>query len=278
MVKLRKEQLSGMNCHYARHTLTYFLNSLVDNGLKNIELWGASPYLHIEDATSELLGKVRREIESRGLNLICFTPETVVYPVNIAATEDYIRERSLRSMLRSIECTSELGANMMLLTPGWGYITESREEALKYSMDSIAKLTKRAEELGITLALEHLSPISSNLINTAAQIKSVIEKVNSKNLKGMLDTCQVGLVGEHVRDYFEILGEDLVHIHIVDGTPGGHLAFGDGNLPLQDFVKTIGEYNYKGYLSMEIADRRYFAHPEVADKRSIELFYEWVSN
>ena len=82
---------------------------------------------------------------------------------------------------------------------------------------------------------------------------------------------------EHVRDYFETLGEDLVHIHIVDGTPGGHLAFGDSHLPLQDFVETIGNYGYQGFLSMEISDRRYFEKPELADRQSIDWFRTWIN-
>ena len=277
MNKLSLDQLAGMNLHYAHHTLEYFLDSVVKNGLKNVELWGASPHLLVEDATPALIKKVRMDIAKRGLNLVCYTPETVVYPINIAAREPYIRERSVKSMLRAVEIASELGCGRMLLTSGWGYLTEPREQALRYSMDSIERITRHAEKYSVTLALEHLSPISSNLINTASHLRTALDAINSPNLKAMIDTCQVALVDEHVRDYLELLGSDLIHVHIVDGTPGGHLAFGDGNLPLEDYVKTLGEYGYKGYLSMEISDRRYFAHPEEADRRSIDLFKSWIA-
>ena len=89
--------------------------------------------------------------------------------------------------------------------------------------------------------------------------------------------CYSGLeLHQAVAEFSKIYPE--VSIHIVDGTPGGHLAFGDGTLPLEDFVHTIGEWNYKGYLSMEISDRRYFEHPERADKQSIDLFRQWIQN
>lgn len=147
---------------------------------------------------------------------------------------------------------------------------------MPYALQSIEVLTRKAEKEGVILALEHLSPISSNLINTAADLKMVLGQIPSPNLKAMLDTCQVCLVGEHVRDYFEALGKDLIHIHIVDGMPGGHLAFGDGTIPLQEFVETIGAYGYTGFLSMEISDRRYFEKPELADKQSMDLFRKWI--
>lgn len=276
MGALRMEQLSGMNLHYQHHSLEYFLDQQVALGIKNVELWGASPHLYVDDASPERLHYVRKAIKSRGLHLICYTPETVVYPINIAAEEEHIRWRSLQYLSRAIEIAAELGCGRMLLTPGWGYVESGREKSMPYALQSIEVLTRKAEKEGVILALEHLSPISSNLINTAADLKMVLDQIPSPNLKAMLDTCQVCLVGEHVRDYFEALGKDMIHIHIVDGTPGGHLAFGDGTIPLQEFVETIGAYGYTGFLSMEISDRRYFEKPELADKQSMDLFRKWI--
>lgn len=276
MSKLKMEQLSGMNCHYARYPFLYFLDAMAEEGLKNVEIWAASPHVHVEDATPQVIRETRQALEERGLNLVCYTPETVVYPINIAAPEDYIRERSLKFLKRGVEVAAELGAPLMLLTPGWGYLNQDKEEGLKRSLESVAEMTRKAEQEGIVLALEHLSPISSNLINTAADLRRAVDAISSPHLKAMLDTCQVGLVHEHVRDYLDLLGDDLVHVHLVDGTPGGHLAFGDGDLPLQEFVDTLGEYGYRHHLSMEIADRRYFMDPKSADRRSIEAFRSWV--
>ena len=276
MGALCMEQLCGMNLHYQHHSLEYFLDRQVELGLKNVELWGGSPHLYIDDASPERVHTVQNAIQSRGLNLVCYTPETVVYPINIAAEEEHIRWRSLQYLSRGIEIASELGCGRMLLTPGWGYVGREKKRSMEYSLQSIEILTRKAERENVVLALEHLSPISSNLINTSADLKMILERIPSPNLKAMLDTCQVCLAGEHVRDYFEALGENLVHIHLVDGTPGGHLAFGDGELPLQEFVETIGAWGYKGFLSMEISDRRYFEKPELADRQSVSLFRKWI--
>ena len=120
---------------------------------------------------------------------------------------------------------------------------------MPYALQSIEVLTRKAEKEGVILALEHLSPIHIQMGRGApkfhifdpqrnlliqkilqamvlvmqADLKMVLDQIPSPNLKAMLDTCQVCLVGEHVRDYFEALGKDLIHIHIVDGTPGGHM-------------------------------------------------------
>ena len=59
-------------------------------------------------------------------------------------------------------------------------------------------------------------------------------------------------------------------------TPGGHLAFGDGTIPMQEWVGMLDKAGYKGYLSMEISDRRYFMDPAAADRKSMEVFKSWI--
>ncbi len=269
-------QLSGMNCHYIHHSIEFFLDSMVEVGFENIEIWGAAPHYYAEYFTSDMVRKLKKEIAVRGLQLICLTPEQVTYPINIAAREDYLRELSIKNHLKTLEHAAMLGSKRMLLTPGYGNTDESREEAWKRSADSIARIARHAEKVGVTIALEHLSPISSNLINKAAQLRQMVDEIGSSHLKAMFDVGQVNIVKEKVEDYFDLLGDDIVHVHLVDGTPGGHLALGDGNLPLEATLKAIADYGYQGYLSLEIADRRYFADPRTADRKSIAKFNELV--
>lgn len=276
MLDLSVGQLSGMNCHYIRYSMQYFLDSMVELGFQNIEVWGASPHYFAPYFSDDMVQELKREIQSRGLHLVCLTPEQVTYPINIAAREDYLRELSVEEHLKTLEHAVELESGKMLLTPGYGYNDENREEAWRRSADSIYRIARRAEELGIVVALEHLSPASSNLINTAWDLKRMVDEIKSSNLKAMFDFGQVNIVGEKVRDYFDLLGDDIVHVHIVDGVPGGHLALGDGNIPLEENLGDVASYGYRGYMSLEIADRRYFADPRKADRQSIDKFQELI--
>lgn len=278
MQSLSFERLAGMNCHYIRHSFSFFLNSMREIGLRNIEIWGASPHYFAEYFDNAMVKDIKKQVAAHGLKVICMTPEQVTYPINIAAQEDSLRELSVKNHLKTLEHTAILECNLMLLTPGYGNLDEPREEAWKRSADSIARIVRRAEELGITIALEHLSPISSNLINTAAQLKKMLDEVKSPNLKVTMDVVQVGIVGETVEEYFKVLGKDIVHIHFIDGTPGGHLSLGDGSLPLEKNLIDISKNDYRGFLSMEIADRRYFFDPKKADEKSIEHYMRWIND
>jgi len=272
MLNLSTEQLAGMNCHYIRYSFQYFLDSMVANGLRNIEIWGASPHYFADDYTDEQVRNLKREIEARDLHLVCLTPEQVTYPINIAAREDDLRHKSVANHLRTLDHAAILGVKRMLLTPGYGYLDEPRAEAWKRSRDSIHTIAVHAAAVGVTIALEHLSPASSNLVNTAQDLRQMLDDVSHPSLKAMFDVGQVNILHETVREYFHILGSDIVHAHLVDGTPGGHLALGDGTIPLAENLRDMSEAGYQGYLSMEIADRRYFADPADADRRSIAIF------
>jgi protein FrlC len=67
-----------------------------------------------------------------------------------------------------------------------------------------------------------------------------------------------------------------VHIHFVDGVPGGHLVPGEGTLSLRNWLRTLDDYGYGVYLSLEIADRRYYLEPAAADRKSRALIADWL--
>lgn len=268
--RLRNVKLAGMNLHYLNYSLEYFLNSMVKHEMPNIELWGGFPHLYSEDVTLGQAAQIRKEIECRSLNLVCYTPEQLMYANNIAAKEPEIRKRSIAYYLKNIDISAELGTNLMLMTSGWGYYHEPIEEAWSHSRESLAILARKAKESGVTLLLEPLQPFESNLITNVQSLKRMLREINMDSIKGMLDTVAMAAAGDTVRDYFEALGAELLHIHVIDGTPSGHLAVGDGSLPIGKYLKEIDGFQYDGYLSMELAASSYYTEPDKAFLRSLE--------
>jgi protein FrlC len=265
--KVNLSQIAGMNEHYYLHTLDYFLDSMVDLEIENIELWAGSPHLYIEDLTLSQVVRIRKEIERRNLKLICYTPEQCIYPVNIAAKEPHIRQKSIQYFMKSLEAAAELGATMFQTVPGWGYHTETKADAWARSRDSLEVLVSKAESLGILLTLEPLETYGSNLVNNLSDLKRMIEEIHSPSLKGIIDTCPMHAAGENFDNSFQKLGDDLRHIHFVDS---GHSAWGDGTFPLQQYLEQIARHDYQGYLTIEICNRDYFTDPVKGDRQSIE--------
>ncbi|MBO1514200.1 sugar phosphate isomerase/epimerase family protein [Metabacillus bambusae] len=270
MAKISRNQLTGMNFHYKHYPFEYFLDAMVRYELNNIEVWGASPHFHVENMSVQEIRNVKKEIDRRNLSVICFTPEQCVYPINIAAKEVDIREKSIDYFKKSALAAKELDSPLLLVTPGWGYENEDAKEAWKRAEESLGKLAQVGRELDLTLALEPLTRMETNIIHNASQLKLMLDCVNHSNLKGMIDTIPMALAGEDFTDYFNSMNEEIVHIHFIDGKPEGHLVWGDGVLPLETYIKQLNQANYKGFLSLEYTSYQYVQHPDDAMERTMK--------
>lgn len=269
MGKIKRSQITGMNFHYLHYPLDYFLDAMVQYQFEQIELWGAAPHLYVEDLSLSEIRLIKREIDRRELKVVCFTPEQCMYPINLAARESQIRARSVGYFKKSIDAAVELGAPMVLVTAGWGYRNESREEAWKRAKDSLLQLTAYAQKQGVVLALEPLQRIESNLICNLPDLKEMLDSIHSPFLKGMVDTIPLAVEEEELSDYFERLQDDFAHIHFIDGKPGGHLAWGDGHLPLEKYISALRDNNYDGALTLEFTSSQYLLNPNEAIETSM---------
>lgn len=114
MKNLKRSQIAVMNIQYKFFPLIKFFEDAVANKVQCIELWGAAPHFHPEDMTYREIVSIRHEIEARKLNLVCYTPEQCVYPINLAAPYEAERRRSLKFFENAIRVSSELGTDKML--------------------------------------------------------------------------------------------------------------------------------------------------------------------
>lgn len=263
------DRIAGMNLHYIRYSLDYFLDDMVKNDIPNIELWGGFPHLYTEDATLSELKKLNKGIKARDLNLVCYTPEQLMYANNIASHEADVRKRSIDYYTENIEIAAELESPYMLMTAGTGAFEDGKEPAWNRSRESLRILSEKATTAGIVLLLEPLQPFESNLINNKKELQTMLKEVGSNSLEGMLDLVAMHVSGDEVTDYFNEL-ESVRHIHFIDGAPAGHLALGEGTLPLTDYLKEIQGFGYEGYFSLELASSKYYIDPSQALKTSMD--------
>ena len=157
-----------------------------------------------------------------------------------------------------------------------GYWNEDREEAWKRSREMLSVLAEYAKTKNIRLAMESLRPQESNLATTVYDVKRMLDEVNHPNLKAMIDTTAMGVAGETIDQWFDILGDDIIHMHFIDGNPYGHLIWGDGTHNLEEFLKAINRHGYKGYLGQEITEFDYFKDPARADKQNMKAYETFI--
>ncbi len=275
MTNLHVSQLAATNMIYSHFTLEYFLDSMVRLDISNIEFWAGHPHFHFDDLPTPQTAQIGREFRKRGLKMVSLMPEQNIYAINIAAKEDYLRSKSVNTLSRFISAAAELDCKKFLLCPGKAYLDRPYSEGWKYSRDSVEKLTRKAESEGITLMFECLNWEESCLVTNKEAMNRMIKEVNSPNLKCAVDTVPVCTANETLEEYFSLLGDNIIHIHLNDGTPSGHLAWGDGNQNLEEHLNTLRKYNYQGYITMELAGEDYRMEPEKHYARNLEYLKKY---
>lgn len=276
MSKLDLGKFCASNFSYFRFPFETFLDDVQKLGIHAIEIWGAEPHLNVDEATNDDLRLIQRQLRDRQMHMLCFTPEQCIYPINIAAKEDRLRERSVRYFFRCVEICSEMECPLLFLTSGTGYENEPREDAWKRAVDSIGRVSDAADKAGVKLVLEALQPVESNVVNTVDDIIRMRADVSSPALKVAVDTVGMAVSGNTVEQYMNAFGSDVLHTHFIDGEPAGHMAWGDGNLPLDRYVAALAEGGYSGYFSFELVGPRYWLTPLQPLKQSIDAIRQSI--
>lgn len=277
MVSIKRKQIVGMNQHYKRFSLDYFLDCQQRVGIQNIELWCGAAHFWLDHQSYGSVKELQKKLQQRELQVVSVTSPSMAYQYQYASQEPEGLEKSFHYFSNGIKAAAELGADRAVVNSGWGYNSEDPQEMWKRSKDHLRRLAEVGRREGVTLVMESLRDDESNIVNSLETTRRMFTEVSHPYLKVMVDTIATGAAGESLSLWFKTFGEDLIHMHFLDGDPYVHNAWGDGNTPLESQLKEINDWNYEGFLVQEIADDRYLADPFAADiknMRTLERFIE----
>lgn len=245
-------ELIGSNFGFHHHSLSYFLDSMVELGLSTIELWAIAPHFDFLGGGAAEVERVAARLADRGVGVHCFTVEQVMYPINIAAPEPGLARRSIDHFRRAADVAACWGAPLLFLTTGRGVRDEPREAGWGRAVTAVQQIVEHAGSGGVTCVLEPLQPHESNLANNLDELTQFVADVGDERVQVALDTVAMAAAGDAVDDYFSAFPGRIGHVQFVDGAPTGHLAWGDGELPLEDYVRDVLRNDYGGKVSFEV--------------------------
>ena len=268
---LKRKQLIGANFSFQHHPFRWTAEKLSSMGFERMEFWGVAPHLDLFHDNCARLAEAKSILDDNGLSVRCFTPEQVLYPINIASGDSAYREASVERFMRAADISAELGATYLFLTPGRGFECESRQTAWEHSVASINRIAAHARSLGVSCLLEPLQRLESNIVTNADQLHAYWSALDGDDVDVVLDLVAMATAGDSVGGYFERFGKRIAHVHVVDGTPAGHLAWGDGNLPLGDYLGQLGRQGFAGTLTFEpFGNGSYALDPLAAWRRCLD--------
>lgn len=267
----KNTQFLGANFAYLRHSFSWFCMSMQRLQIKNIEFYAASPHLYVSEATYNDVKKIKDQLKQAGIQVCCFTAEQCNYPISLASSDRDVWNRSLRYYEKSLEYAVELGSPLMQMISGISMLEEPVEESLKRSVEGIAHIAAMAEKRGIRIVLE--ADPNCTVDNTDTQL-SVIRKIHSPALTGMIDTNAVALNREDFEDVVQKLGTHLHHVHFIDiDEEHGRFCLvpGEGRLPMKQYLKILDIYGYQGGLTPEFWGTTYHLDAEGSMERAMRF-------
>lgn len=249
--KLSATQLIGANFSFQHYPFEKAAEIIRGFGVTEIELWGIAPHLDLFHADAARVARVKAILNDNGLSTWCFTPEQVIYPINIASGDGQLRRDSIDRFRHAADICAELGGRYLFLTTGRGFESEPRERAWADAAESLREITGHAQACGIRCLLEPLQRVETNVVTNATDLSRMLADLASPIMDVVLDTVGMATAGDTVSDYLRLFGDRLAHVQLVDGTPAGHLAWGDGNLPLGTYLEELAAAGYRGKLTFE---------------------------
>jgi len=208
--------------------------------LPAFEVWADHPHAHPDEASRDARTQLRRELAT-------FARVSVHGPLgnaSLASINPGIWRESVRQYLGALELAYDIGATVLVVHPGDLRDQRFFSEFIRLSEEALGQLARRAEELGVVLAVENCGPYHAGVDRSPADLASLIERVASPHVKVCLDTGHAA-VNKNAIELVRLLGKDIVHLHVHDnhGQRDEHLPIGRGTIDFAPLAPVLVDFD-----------------------------------
>jgi sugar phosphate isomerase/epimerase len=240
--------------HFGTTTMVFYSRPLGEAiaaisrcGFDYAELWMDQVWREFPEHPAESICAM---LHQHGMKATVHCP---IMDINIASPNAGIRHESINQLLDCIEFAQQIDARLVVVHPGRRFsLKQPIEEHWGMQVGALNRAFDKAEQLGVTLALENMEidkEIAS--VRDFPDMLRIIDDCGVPDLKITLDTA-------HMRDtqvilrFIEKLGPRIAHVHVSDATDKAlHLRIGKGMLDLPAIVRALEYHKFAGVYSLE---------------------------
>ena len=193
-------------------------------------------------------GARRNGIEIAGIHWVLVKPEGLY----MNHPDPEIRKRTSQYFCDLVEFCADVGGRVMVVgSPKQRNVMEGVTplQAREWAAGTFRDSTKRAEDRGVTICFEPLSPAETNFINTAADAIAFAGEVRSPNFKIILDVKAMCSEGRPIPQIIRESWPHFAHFHANDPNLKGP---GFGKMDFAPIGAALREVGYTGYVSVEV--------------------------
>jgi sugar phosphate isomerase/epimerase len=204
-------------------------------------------------------------VEIIGLHWLLVKPEGLY----INHPDEIIRIRTQEYIEALIHFCADIGGNVLVhgsphqrtIEEGWDLI-----ESWDRAKETFEVCLKTAQKRNVIYCIEPLAQDSTNFINTVEEAVRLVKEIRHPNFKMVFDCRSASLQEKSLMSALlrALESRCLYHIHINDVNGRGP---GFGEIKFTPVLKTLMEYGYKRYISIEVF--RFDPDPQTIASRSI---------
>ncbi|GGG01232.1 sugar phosphate isomerase/epimerase family protein [Paenibacillus abyssi] len=241
------------------YPLEEVINRLSAMGYDGIEIGCASPHAWPDHVSAERRKEILRFLKKADLSVAAMLPAPGGGPGNNPSAPSVEERRfTVNHYKEVIRLAHDWECPTVIWIAGWAVFGTSQQDAWNYSLEGLQECATYAGQLGVNLVVEP-TPADSNLIETADDALMLAEASGQSNVKVMFDTYHALYRNEVPSDYVYKMRDKLHHVHISDHD---RLPPGQGSGNFDAVLKALMEFDYKGYLSMEVGFHTRQADPD----------------
>lgn len=228
-------------------------------GVESVELLKELGYEFLELPLAQVMalndmefGKLVKRVDSSGMACEVFN---VCFPGSIRLTGNEVNDQTVSSYIQTaLERAAQLGVDVIIVGSS-GARNVPQGFAVDKAWQQLVAMLKHFDELakpyGITIAIEPLNKLESNIINTTLEGLQLVKDVGCENTKLLVDYYHWALEKEHP-DVILTAGEYIRHVHF--SRPEGRVfpKYSDADLFLYiAFFNNLKKIGYDNRVSVE---------------------------
>jgi len=248
-------KLSICNETYVDWRLERICEHVAACGYDGLEI---APFTMAEDPsqlTEKEAAAAGQIVRQSGLEVVGFHWLLVKPPgLHLCTPDDAVRRRTVEFAIHLARLCAAMGGSIMV----WGSPKQrsvapdqTYEDVWRRAADGLRQIAEFAGQLGVTIALEPLSPAETNFLTTAGETIRLLDEVAHPACRLHLDVKAMHSESLPIPEVIRQARGRLAHFHANDP---------QGNSPatgLVDFVSiaaALAEIQYQGYVSVEVFD------------------------
>tara|TARA_R110001592_G_scaffold144833_1_gene368313 strand:- start:275 stop:1099 length:825 start_codon:yes stop_codon:yes gene_type:complete len=211
---------------------------------------GLETYVSLSSST-ESLSSLRRHADGLGLTLSS-AATGVGWQYPLTSNDRAKREKGVALTTQAMEVAAELGVKTLLIVPGTVDMETRFDDAFENGVASLRSLVRRAETLGVSLAVEN---VWSNFLLNPEELRQFVDQCGSPKIGVYLDVGNVILYG-YPEKWIQSLKGRILGVHINDFKKGmprgkGFVMPGEGEVDWPQVIMALKSVGYDGALTIE---------------------------